>query len=180
MKTNNYIIDVQINRRIQFPFTRHLLKKIIRTILNYEKVDNPIEISCVITDDTTIQKLNRDYRKIDQPTDVLSFRLGETELITDCASFPSLPEDIPSLGDIIISYPTAVNQARRHHHNVKDELILLLTHGTLHLLGYDHESIGDRRKMQKREKTIIDHIKQMGLKDNFVIKDQTNSCATKE
>ncbi len=109
------------------------------------------EISILFVDDDEIQVLNRDYRGKDKPTDVLSFSQGRTDIpVCQQAGMPVL------LGDVVISLETAKRQARERGHYFSKEVFILLTHGILHLLGYDHE--GDRKKaveMRKKEKEII-------------------------
>lgn len=109
------------------------------------------EISILFVDDDEIQVLNRDYRGKDKPTDVLSFSQGRTDIpVCQQAGMPVL------LGDVVISLETAKRQARERGHPFIKEVLILLTHGILHLLGYDHE--GSRKKaveMRRMEKEII-------------------------
>lgn len=88
------------------------------------------ELSLVLCDDAFIAPLNRDYRGKDAPTDVLSFAMQEGEAVR---------EDDPVLGDLVISVETASRQAAEQGHPLDAELRVLLVHGLLHLLGYDHE-----------------------------------------
>ncbi len=118
------------------------------------------EISILFVDDDEIQVLNRDYRGKDKPTDVLSFPqieigkgIGRGKGEKNMREY-SLP--IPVLGDVVISLETAKRQAKERGHPFIREVLILLTHGILHLLGYDHE--GDRKKgveMRRKEKEII-------------------------
>jgi probable rRNA maturation factor len=97
------------------------------------------ELSLLLTDDAEIAALNRDYRGKDRPTDVLSFSQHEG---VHGALHPEL------LGDVVLSVPTALRQARRRRATLLDELTVLLVHGTLHLLGHDH--VGVDRKIARR------------------------------
>jgi probable rRNA maturation factor len=97
------------------------------------------EVSIVVTDDKEIRILNRDYRGIDRPTDVLSFSMREGE----GARFAG-----DALGDLVISLPTAARQAREAKRPLLDETTMLLAHGLLHLLGWDHATPADDRKMR--------------------------------
>ena len=104
--------------------------------------------------DEEIRRLNKTYRHIDESTDVLSFPLQET---SSPGSFkkspgPSLP--FP-LGDVVISVDTADRQARIHGHPLGDEMDMLLVHGILHLVGYDHEKKEDAEQMMKMEARIL-------------------------
>lgn len=107
------------------------------------------ELSVVLTDDDEIHQLNRDYRDRDRPTDVLSFAQREGEDVFD----DSL------LGDVIISVPTAERQARERRHSLREELLELLVHGILHLLGYDHErSEAEARRQFDLQRDLLDKL----------------------
>ncbi|MGA2367989.1 MAG: rRNA maturation RNase YbeY [Dehalococcoidia bacterium] len=129
---------------------------ICRTVLDEEKVVKPVEIECIITDDTTIQRLNKQFRNIDEPTDVLSFAFRNARTDAQGASFPEVPDSPEILGQIIVSFPRATMQAASRCHGVDRELTILVVHGILHLLGYDHQVPADNRKMRQREKHIIE------------------------
>ncbi len=103
-----------------------------------------------------IHELNRDYRGVDSPTDVLSFPQYEAE---DIAFYCEEPEEAPDelmLGDVVICKEKAEEQAREFGHSFERELIYLFTHSVLHLLGYDHEEAEDKAVMRKREEEIMD------------------------
>jgi len=125
-------------------------------------VSAPMEIDCLITNDAVIQVLNRRYRGIDQPTDVLSFALDEPN--SDGSSFPSTPGARSGIGILVISYPTALQQAERNGVPVDDEMRLLLVHGVLHLLGYDHSRKSDDLVMRGRERAILGLLKRRNTK----------------
>lgn len=101
------------------------------------------ELSVLITDDTEIHQLNLNYRGKDKPTDVLSFAQGEGE--------PGKPLEA-ILGDVVISMDTARRQALDLEVSAREELFRLLVHGTLHLLGYDHENVPEERAAEMRQK----------------------------
>ncbi len=104
------------------------------------------EISVVLTDDHEIRELNRQYRGIDKPTDVLSFSQIEGDY-GDIA--PTM------LGDVVISLDTARRQAAERNLAVEDEIRALLIHGILHLTGYDHEKTpAEARKMKRKEREL--------------------------
>ena len=100
------------------------------------------ELTLVVTDNEQIRELNRLYRHVDAATDVLSFG---NQGVAEAIPTPSRGE--PYYGDIIIAYPRAAEQAAEYGHAVEEELWLLTVHGTLHLLGYDHEQAEDREQM---------------------------------
>ena len=103
-----------------------------------------VELSILLCDDAFIHPLNRDYRGKDKPTDVLSFAMREE----------GDPND-PVLGDVIISIERAQEQALERGHSIGVELALLLVHGILHLLGYDHEEDDEAIVMEAKEKEIL-------------------------
>jgi len=109
------------------------------------------EVSLLLTNDKEIQNLNKIFRKFDSPTDVLAFSMSEGS-----NSF-SLPQEIGEylLGDIIISIETAKKQAKLLGHSLEQELTVLLIHGLLHLLEYDHIEREDSEKMKVEEVRIL-------------------------
>ena len=107
------------------------------------------EVSLVITNDVEMRRLNREFRGVDATTDVLAFAMSEGEEI-------ALPEDqAKSLGDIVLSYPRAAVQAEERGHAVDKELALLVVHGCLHLVGYDHAEDADRERMWARQDAVL-------------------------
>jgi probable rRNA maturation factor len=130
------------------------VKKIVRQVLKAEGVALPHEVGLVFTDSETVQRLNRDYRSVDEPTDVLAFYMLPQK---GADSFFALPPDgVTRLGEVIISYPQAVAQAREQEHPPERELALLIIHGILHLLGYDHEEPEEESKMRERERELLE------------------------
>jgi probable rRNA maturation factor len=115
-------------------------------------------VSIVIADDTTVQALNRDYRGVDEPTDVLSFGLGglAKPLEPDEPEAFILPDDAPlEIGEIVISHPYAERTATATNRPVRDELALLTVHGILHLLGHDHLEDDEGEEMRREEMEIL-------------------------
>lgn len=104
---------------------------IIHTTMKLLKIEDDIELSCIIVDDNEIHRINREYRNIDRPTDVISFAYEDDEVF----EFEGMPRQ---LGDIFISIDKAKAQAEEYGHSFKREFCFLFTHGILHLLGYDH------------------------------------------
>ncbi|WP_102493311.1 rRNA maturation RNase YbeY [Selenomonas felix] len=109
------------------------------------------EVSVTLTDDAHIHVLNRDYRSVDRPTDVLSFALTESEepAILDA------PYGVV-LGDLVISLERVAAQAEEYGHSVLRELSFLTVHGMLHLLGYDHIEEEDRVEMEEEQRHVMD------------------------
>lgn len=108
-------------------------------------------LSVIVVDDGYIRELNRQYRGIDASTDVLSFG-------GDVAGFVDAPGSGGYLGDVVISYPCAARQAAEFGHGVEAELALLVVHGVLHLLGYDHADEEERRDMWARQDGVLRHL----------------------
>ncbi len=105
------------------------------------------ELSILFLGDRAMRSLNRRYRGKDATTDVLSFSLRE-------GKFPRVRPEL--LGDIVISVPTAARQAAAAGHTLSREIDLLLVHGLLHLLGYDHErGVSEARRMKRRETQLL-------------------------
>lgn len=107
------------------------------------------ELSILLCDDETIRQLNRRFRKQNRATDVLAFPMGESG-----APVPrSSPREV--LGDVVISVPTATRQARRRGRPIVSEVTFLLAHGLLHLLGYDHQTRDEERRMMAVTDALI-------------------------
>ena len=130
------------------------VKKIIKQVLKAEGVAPPYEVSLVVTDSETVKQLNRDYRGVDEPTDVLAFYMLPQRGVDDSFAVP--PDGVTRLGEVIISYPQAAEQAREQGHSTERELALLIIHGILHLLSYDHEEPEEEAKMREREKELME------------------------
>ena len=151
-----YDVTIKINRPYGQEVKKAWLKHVIVESLGMEKVAYA-EVSLVITSDERIHEINRKYRQVDAPTDVIAFALTEESR----GEFVSPPDGILHLGEVVISYPTAVRQASEHYHSVQQELAILIVHGTLHLLGYDHVLPGQARKMRNKERDILEFLKEL-------------------
>jgi probable rRNA maturation factor len=130
------------------------VNRVVRQVLKAQGIKPPYEVSLVFTDSGGIRQLNRDYRKVDEFTDVLAFHMLPQEEADDSFALP--PDGITRLGDVVISYPQAAAQAREQGHSLERELALLVIHGILHLLGYDHERPDEEKKMRERERELLD------------------------
>lgn len=125
------------------------LKDIALYTLKRENIDNSI-LNVIIIDNEEIHKINREYRGIDRPTDVISFALEDDH------TFVSL--DITVLGDIYISIDKVYEQAKLYNHSVIREISFLTVHGVLHLLGYDHIKEEEEKIMFDKQRKYLDEL----------------------
>ena len=130
-----------------------LVREAIETTLDFEDFQNSCEVSVTFTDNEGIHELNKKYRALDNPTDVLSFPLFDYD---GTGEEPPVDEILNNLGDIVISLERAREQAEEFGHSYKRETAFLCVHSMLHLLGYDHEkSEEDDRDMRSRQTEIM-------------------------
>ena len=129
-----------------------LLEKAAESALAVGGYTGQGEVSLVLTDDSYIHELNRDYRGVDRPTDVLSFAQNEGEQVEAAEEAEEL------LGDVIISLETAQRQALEYGHGFDREVSFLTVHGVLHLLGYDHMEEDDRTVMRGKEEAAMEQL----------------------
>ncbi len=122
------------------------LKKLVKNVFSQLTLPNKTEICITFIDDPEMRKLNNNYRSIDRTTDVLSF-----------------PQDNEFLGDLVISYPTAVKNSKRYKTTIKKELQRLVIHGILHLLGFDHKKKKERDIMRAKEKELFGFISKLKI-----------------
>ena len=149
------------NNQTLIPITyalKMLVRRAIEATLDYEQYQNVCEVSVTFTDNAQIHELNKKFRQVDRPTDVLSFPLfdydGESEE-------PPVDELVGMLGDIVLSLEQAKRQAEEYGHSFEREVAFLCVHSMLHLLGYDHETGDeDEADMRRRQSAIMD---EMGL-----------------
>ncbi len=140
-----------------------LLTAGLNVVAGMHGLSEQTEVDITIVDDEEIHMLNRDYRNVDRPTDVLSFALDE-----ESAEEPELlggPEE-HLLGDIIISAETAFRQAEEFGHGLEREIVYLAVHGLLHLLGYDHMTDEDKAVMRAKEEEALREIR---LSEEFLV-----------
>lgn len=145
---------IQVHVEVAPPFQHRVdvqdLKRVAQHTLEVEQVRDG-EVTVVITDVERVQELNRAFRGVDAPTDVLAFPArGATE-----PDMPPSPEGAAYLGDVIIAFPVAETQAAKYGHTVQEELRLLVVHGVLHLLGYDHSTPEEEAVMWERQAQIL-------------------------
>ena len=138
-------INLEILRGFHSKIESHLIERAAEVTLQHQSSPDNAELSIVITDDKNIHGLNRQYRGVDAPTDVLSFP----------AEFNNPENDMSYLGDVLISYPQAEAQALKSAHTIDEEIQLLVVHGILHLLGYDHAEPNDKKRMWQAQEEIL-------------------------
>jgi probable rRNA maturation factor len=144
------MIYIQIAASIQSavgedPLARALLESAAQRTLQHAAPQREADLSLALSDDKQIQRLNRQFLDIDAPTDVLAFPSSEID-----------PDSqVEYLGDVIISYPRALAQSTAGGHSIKDELCLLVVHGVLHLLGYDHSNEQEKAAMWAQQDHIL-------------------------
>ena len=149
--TIQHVIEVQ--HEVPLPETVDLkfLRVAALATLKQQRVETPVELTVVITDDDSLQALNRRFRDVDRPTDVLSFA-NEAR-----GPFAGGVTGRPQyLGDVVISLPTAERQADDAGCLLTEELQLLIVHGTLHLLGYDHETPRGKVQMWAVQERLLE------------------------
>jgi probable rRNA maturation factor len=153
------MINIKCKQKFRSEINKSILVTAAKKTLEFAQDPIDYDLSIVIEDDQTIEKLNGKYRKINKPTDVLSFESGEIDPETNRVY----------LGDIIISFDRAKVQAEACDHPLYDELQLLTVHGVLHLLGYDHADDEQKQKMWIIQESIL---KQLGCKIRKIFDDE--------
>ena len=144
MPRRNPKIDVQVAARYAHQVPPALLRKAAQATLAQQTIQSGVELTIVITGNAQLRALNREFRHIDAPTDVLAFATHER---------PSPGADY--LGDVVISYTPAREQAKTGGHPVEAELQLLVVHGVLHLLGHDHFTRAEKTRMWQAQTEVL-------------------------
>lgn len=154
-------IDYEAEKKLDLSY-EEIIRDIILAALDYEQCPYEAEINVVLTDNAGIRQVNREYRDIDAPTDVLSFPMLEYEAPSD---FGRTEEEFADcfnpesgelmLGDIMISVDKVKEQAEKYGHSEKRELAFLVAHSMLHLFGYDHMEDSERMTMEQKQDEIL-------------------------
>lgn len=132
-------------------------EKSFQDLFRPSRAGSPVEVGVTFTDDEGIRVVNREYRRVDRATDVLSFPLVSREE-ADAGELDNLTADQVLLGDIVVSLSTAQRQAALYGHSRERELSYLLVHGFLHLVGHDHEDEGEKKAMRSLEERILGEV----------------------
>jgi len=161
----NWKLEIQVLPPFRRRITNRWLHSAVQHTLANEEMKHVGLIGLTIADDEMLRQLNRDYAGIDEITDVLAFgdnycqtetSLGKTE--NKSVDFVT-PFDAPViLGDVVISYTQAARQAREQKHTIRQEITLLVAHGVLHLLGYDHVIAKQKKDMWERQDRVVDQM----------------------
>ena len=160
-------IEYEEDTTVDFDFdSRQLAETVINAALDHEDFPYEAEVNLTLVDNEQIHRINKEYRQIDRPTDVLSFPLLSYETAGD---FSGLEEEAYEnfnpdtgeilLGDIVISVEKVMEQAMSSGHSPQREYALLILHSVLHLLGYDHMTDEERIAMEAKQNEILDDLK---------------------
>lgn len=147
----NLLIANDTNEDLDLDIIRKKAEKTITEVLRVENISENAEVSLSIVDKETIHRLNKDYRNVDRETDVLSFPLDEE-------GFDNEGNPLILLGDIVICLDVAEDQAADFGHSLEREIMYLICHSTLHLLGYDHIEEDDKKVMRSKEKEVMKNL----------------------
>lgn len=154
-------LDYEATKQLSIDY-EEIINRVIIGCLNYEDCPYETEISILLTDDNVIREINRQFRGIDKPTDVLSFPAVDYKLAGD---FSDLEEDTGEyfnqetgeliLGDIAISVDRALVQAEEYGHSITREIAFLTAHSMFHLMGYDHISDEERVALEEKQEEVL-------------------------
>lgn len=142
-----------------------LIEEVVNACLDYEECPYKVDLSLLITNDSLIQEINQEFRAIDKATDVLSF---PSIFFNKPSDFDELDEDSDFyfhpdtgellLGDIVISFERAKEQAEYYGHSLKREIAFLTAHSMFHLMGYDHEKEVEGNKMEEKQEKVLKNL----------------------
>ena len=160
MKENCEIIYKNLEKKQKYEST---IKQVVDTCFKKEKLDKTnLYMSVTLTNPEEIEKLNRQYRNIDRPTDVLSFPMFEKDeldnFIKENFKNNDVNEEGDILGDIVISIPRVYEQAEEYGHSFERELAYMVVHGFYHLMGYDHIEENDKKVMRAKEEEVLNEL----------------------
>ena len=155
-------IEYEAEKKLPLPY-EEIIREIVEASLDYEECPYEAEVNVILTDNPSIQEINREHRQIDAPTDVLSFPLVDYGRPADFSHVEEQAEDCFNpetgelmLGDIVISVDKVEEQAEKYGHSQRRELAFLVAHSMLHLCGYDHMEEEERLDMEARQRAILD------------------------
>ncbi|MSQ14789.1 MAG: rRNA maturation RNase YbeY [Dehalococcoidia bacterium] len=154
---DNYNIETFIQEEYEELVERDHLVRYAVAALQAEGVVGPLELGIAVVDDYQVRELNRQYRGLDEPTDVLSFGLDEINDAEDQTgdAFVAVPDGVLHLGEVIIAYPFSLREAISGGRYIDKHIAHLVVHGVLHILDYDHEEPEDEAVMRAREEAVL-------------------------
>jgi probable rRNA maturation factor len=141
-------ITIEIDQSFQGKVSPGDLTGVVDAVFKHLQIDPSASLTIQISDDERLHQLNLEFLAIDEPTDVLSFPVPFEDPETGSFYY----------GDIVISYPKAAAQAKTGGHDISDELKLLVVHGILHLLGYDHADEDDKLEMWSIQDQLLTNL----------------------
>ena len=157
-------IEYEAVKLLDFNY-KELIEKVIMECLECEDFPYEVEISLLLTDDNEIKAINKNFRDMDKPTDVLSFPAVEYYAPGDFSGLDKLTTEYFNpetgeliLGDIVISVDRAIRQAEEYGHTVTREVGFLTAHSMFHLMGYDHMSDEEREIMESKQNQVLDRL----------------------
>lgn len=151
------MVEINYNNIETMEMEEVIIKKVVQAVLEEERIIHELYVYITLTNNEEIHKINKQYRQVDRPTDVLSFPMYEREEIPMLREKQKInTEEI--LGDIIISIPKVKEQAEEYGHSFERELAYLTTHGMLHLLGYDHMIEEEKEQMRSKEEKVLEKL----------------------
>ena len=155
-------IEYEAEKKLSLPY-EEIIREIVEASLDYEECPYEAEVNVILTDNPSIQEINREHRQIDATTYVLSFPLVDYGRPADFSHVEEQAEDYFNpetgelmLGDIVISVDKVEEQAEKYGHSQRRELAFLVAHSMLHLCGYDHMEEEERLDMEARQRAILD------------------------
>jgi probable rRNA maturation factor len=156
-------IDYEADKKLDFDYEK-IIREVINGALDFEECPYETEVNVVLTTNDEIAMINRDYRDLFKPTDVLSFPMipfetpADYSVVEEDESYFDLDSDELLLGDIMISVPKVFAQAEEYGHSVTREFCFLVAHSMLHLLGYDHMTPEEAKDMESRQSAVLEHL----------------------
>ena len=139
------------------PEYNDIIQKVVRQAFLEEKLDNcNLYINIILTNPVNIRKINKEYRKVDKETDVLSFPMFEKDELKQIIEKGNPIAEV--LGDVIISIPQVEKQAEEYGHSFERELAYMVIHGFYHLMGYDHIDEEDKKVMRQKEENVLEKL----------------------
>lgn len=158
-------LQIEEETEVVFDFAyKELAERVVEFTIDHEKFPFEAEVNLTLTDNEGIHEINKEYREIDRPTDVLSFPLISYETAGDFSNVEDEDDNFnpdtgeAMLGDIIISVPKVKEQAKEYGHSEEREYAFLIVHSMLHLFGYDHMTPEEASFMEDRQKEILNEL----------------------